>query len=59
MSKRILIIDTSVLCCWLQVPGKAEAGPDADRWNHDRISKLIAVELEKKEHASIAVGDLD
>ncbi|UST60647.1 hypothetical protein NF672_08910 [Pseudomonas moraviensis] len=48
MSKRILIIDTSVLCCWLKVPGKAEAGPGADRWNHERISKLIAVELEKK-----------
>ena len=29
MSKRVLILDTSVLCCWLQVPGKDEAGPVA------------------------------
>ncbi|VVM60537.1 hypothetical protein PS862_03905 [Pseudomonas fluorescens] len=48
MSQRILIIDTSVLCCWLQVPGKAEAGPVTDRWTHERISKLIALELERK-----------
>lgn len=41
MKKRILIIDTSVLCCWLQVPGKDEAGPLDDRWNHNRISDLL------------------
>ena len=34
MSKRVLILDTSVLCCWLQVPGKEEAGPVNDRWDH-------------------------
>jgi hypothetical protein len=40
-------MDTSVLCCWLRVPGKAEAGPVADRWTHERISTLIAAELER------------
>ncbi len=44
MSKRVLILDTSVLCCWLQVPGKEEAGPANDRWNHDRISALLEQE---------------
>lgn len=44
MSKRVLILDTSVLCCWLQVPGKEEAGPTNDRWNHDRISALLEQE---------------
>ena len=45
MSKRVLILDTSVLCCWLQVPGKEEAGPQNDRWNHVRIKELLEQEL--------------
>lgn len=44
MSKRILILDTTVLCCWLQVPGKDEAGPIHDRWNYARINALLEVE---------------
>ena len=44
MSKRVLILDTSVLCCWLQVPGKQEAGPVDDRWDHDRINGLLEQE---------------
>lgn len=44
MSRRVLILDTSVLCCWLQVPGKEEAGPEHDRWNHARISQLLEEE---------------
>ncbi len=47
MSKRVLILDTSVLCCWLRVPGKEEAGPVDDRWNHERIDALLRVEREK------------
>ena len=44
MSRRVLILDTSVLCCWLRVSGKDEAGPVNDRWDHDRISKLLEEE---------------
>lgn len=44
MSKRVLILDTSVLCCWLRVPGKAETGPVNDRWDHDRINALLEQE---------------
>jgi hypothetical protein len=47
MSKRVLILDTSVLCCWLQVPGKDEAGPLDDRWNHARIANLLEQERAK------------
>ena len=47
MSRRVLILDTSVLCCWLRVPGKEEAGPIDDRWDHARIQKLLA-EAERK-----------
>lgn len=48
MSRRVLIIDTSVLCCWLRVPGKAEAGPVEDRWDYDRINNLLIAEIAKK-----------
>lgn len=44
MSKRVLILDTSVLCCWLKVPGKDETGPVDDRWNHERIEELLKQE---------------
>lgn len=44
MSKRVLILDTSVLCCWLRVPGKDEAGPVGDRWNFKRIDELLKAE---------------
>jgi hypothetical protein len=47
MSKRVLILDTSVLCCWLKVPGKEEAGPVNDRWNHQRIDTLLSEERKK------------
>lgn len=41
MSRKVLIFDTSVLCCWLRVPGREEAGPLNDRWNHVRIERLL------------------
>lgn len=47
MKRRVLILDTSVLCCWLRVPGKEEAGPVHDRWNHERIRKLLDEEKRK------------
>ncbi len=47
MSKRVLILDTTVLCCWLQVPGKDEAGPVDDRWDHARIAQLLEKERQQ------------
>lgn len=41
MSRKVLILDTSVLCCWLKVPGKEIAGPEDDRWDHARIERLL------------------
>lgn len=41
MSKRVLIIDTSVLCCWLQVPGKDTAGPAHDEWTFERSEQVL------------------
>jgi len=42
-----LILDTSVLCCWLQVPGKDKTGPVNDRWDHARIDKQLIEERKK------------
>lgn len=47
MRRRVLILDTTVLCCWLRVPGKEEAGPTHDRWDHARIEKLLNEERQK------------
>lgn len=44
MRRKVLILDTSVLCCWLQVPGKKNAGPADDLWDHARIERLLAEE---------------
>lgn len=41
--RKILIIDTSILCVWLQVPGMDDCGPQADKWTYDRIVEQIAV----------------
>lgn len=41
MSKRVLIIDTSVLCCWLKVPGKDTAGPVEDLWTFERSEQVL------------------
>jgi hypothetical protein len=47
MPRKVLILDTSVLCCWLRVDGKDTAGPIDDRWDHDRIDLLLTAELAK------------
>ena len=46
MSSKVIIFDTSVLCCWLQVPGKDTCGPEGDRWDYERIEQKVSEELE-------------
>ena len=48
MPRRILIFDTSILCCLLKIPGKDTAGPRDDRWDHDRIAILVADETKQE-----------
>lgn len=43
MSK-VLIIDTSILCVWLNVPGMDSCGPDHDRWDKQRVNTKIEQE---------------
>ncbi|WP_252177639.1 hypothetical protein [Endozoicomonas sp. 4G] len=46
MSSKVIIFDTSVLCCWLQVPGKDTCGPEGDHWNFERIEQKVSEELQ-------------
>jgi hypothetical protein len=48
MMKRVLIIDTSILCVWVDVPGMETCGPDVDKWNKQRVDAKLSEELEKK-----------
>ena len=45
--RKVLIIDTSILCVWLQVAGMEACGPDNDRWTYERVCRKIAEELEQ------------
>jgi hypothetical protein len=46
--KRILILDTSILCVWLEVPGMETCGPDHDAWNQRRVREKIESEMGRK-----------
>ncbi len=53
MTRKVLILDTSVLCCWLRVPGKDTAGPTNDLWTPERISELL--EQEKRNRSTFVL----
>ena len=44
MMKRVLVIDTSILCVWLDVPGMESCGPDNDKWDKTRVNAKLAEE---------------
>lgn len=41
--KKVLIIDTSILCVWLQAKDMETCGPDNDRWTYERVCQKIAL----------------
>lgn len=45
--RKILIIDTSVLCVYLNVPYMDDCGPDDDKWDHERVIKKINDEIDR------------
>jgi len=44
--RKVLIIDTSILCVWLAVPGKDTCGLDDNRWDKQRVDQTIQDELQ-------------
>lgn len=45
---RVLILDTSILCVWLDVPGMDTCGPEHDKWNKERVNTKIQDETGKR-----------
>jgi hypothetical protein len=39
--RKVLIIDTSILCVWLEIPGMETCGPQADSWDKPRVDEKI------------------
>ncbi|MCQ8181906.1 hypothetical protein NP603_12375 [Methylomonas sp. SURF-1] len=46
--RKVLILDTSILCVWLDVPGMADCGPDCDKWDKNRVAEKIKLEEQDK-----------
>jgi hypothetical protein len=47
MRRSIAIFDTSLLCCWLNIPGREQAGSERDFWDSERVNLLLEDELQK------------
>ena len=45
--KKVLVIDTSVLCVWLKVPGKETCGPSKALVTYEMVSEKIEEEKKK------------
>lgn len=45
MTGKVAIVDTSILCCWLNVPGRATAGSPPDVWDNERATREIDAAL--------------
>lgn len=43
--RKVLIIDTSILCVWLQVPGKETCGVTNNQWNKSAVDQLLEQEI--------------
>ena len=45
--REILVIDTSILCVWIDVPGKETCGSSDDIWDKARVTTLLKKEEKK------------
>ncbi len=46
--KKVLVIDTSIFCVWLQLPDFETCGSDSDRWDYTRVNTKIEAEVNSK-----------
>lgn len=44
--RRVIVIDTSILCCLLRVPGKDTAGEEGNKWDYGRANEVMQREIE-------------
>ncbi len=45
-SKQVLIIDTSLLCVWLKIPGMETCGERDNEWNYQRVHLEIQAAID-------------
>ncbi|MEB3339916.1 hypothetical protein [Okeania sp.] len=45
---KVLIIDTSILCVYLEVPGKETCGSEDNKWNKFRVDEKLKKEAKEK-----------
>ncbi len=45
--RKVLVIDSSMLCVWLGLPGMEECGPEHNRWDQQRVADKIEHEIEE------------
>ncbi len=45
MAKKVLIIDTSMLCVYFEVPKMDICGSDDDKWDYNRVNEKIELEV--------------
>lgn len=58
MATKVLILDTSILCCWLKIPGKDTAGPAGNRWDYQKIENLLQAEIAKGSTLVLPIASL-
>jgi len=58
MSKNVLVLDTTVLACWLRVPRRLTCGPEDDRWDYGRINNLLDAERDRRSTFVLPVATL-
>lgn len=46
--RKVLIMDTSILCVYLKVPYMEECGSDNDKWDYGRVAEKISNEIYHK-----------
>jgi len=44
MTKKVLVIDTSILCCLLAIPGKETCGAGEDQWTKAKVEAVLEQE---------------
>lgn len=44
---KVLIVDTTILCVWLEVPNMGPCGPKGDEWDLARVKDKISMEQRK------------
>ncbi|MFT5619367.1 MAG: hypothetical protein ACI85I_002610 [Arenicella sp.] len=47
-TRKVLIIDTSILCVWLKVPNMTACVSNSGTWDFERVNSKIQEELENK-----------